>query len=121
MCPTAVDAIPAGLMQADVAIGPARDGGYWTLAAGRRLPQVVRRIDWGSASVYDQTCQRADEAGPTRAELPRWHDVDRPEDVRALRRRLAELAGRTMPAGEPQRPLMRLAERIDALLDLSHP
>ena len=116
-----LDAIPAALAQADLAIGPAHDGGYWTLAAGRYLPQVLRRIDWGSASVYDQTCQRADEAGLVRAELPRWHDVDRPEDVRALRRRLMELAGPASPAGERRRPLMRLAERIDALLDVSRP
>jgi hypothetical protein len=111
---SALDAIPAALAGAELAIGPAQDGGYWTLAARRYLPRVLRRIDWGGPSVYDQTCQRAEEARLTRAELPRWHDVDRPEDLRALRRRLMTL---TRPAGERERPLMRLAERIDDLLD----
>ena len=85
--------IPTALREADLAIGPTPDGGYWTLAAGRYQPAVVRQIDWGSADVYDQTCQRAAETGLVVATLPVWHDVDRPQDVASLRLRLETSEG----------------------------
>jgi len=84
-----LEAIPAALAEAEIAVGPTRDGGYWTLAAGRYRPEVVRRIDWGSESVYDQTRRRARDAGLTVSTLPPWYDVDLPEDVEDLRCRLA--------------------------------
>jgi rSAM/selenodomain-associated transferase 1 len=103
--------IPAALDGCDVALGPTDDGGYWTLAARTHLPQVLSAIDWGGATVYDQTRQRAADAGLVVRALPMWHDVDRPEDVEALRGRLQQEAGhRDLPA-----PLGQLAERLDAL------
>jgi rSAM/selenodomain-associated transferase 1 len=86
----ALAAIPDALRAADLAVGPTGDGGYWTLAARRHLPEVLDRIDWGTETVYDQTRRRARDAGLTVSTLPPWHDVDRPEDVEDLRRRLAD-------------------------------
>lgn len=104
--------IPALLECADVAIGPTTDGGYWTLAA--RVPQraVLAGIDWGSDHVYDQTLQRARNAGLEVGSLPLWHDVDRPEDVSALRLRLRSRSAGSSDAGGR---LTRLAERLDRL------
>ncbi len=79
-----IDEIGAALQEHDVAIGPTRDGGYWTLAARAYRPELLRRIDWGTASVYDQTVQRASEASLSVQRLSLWQDVDDPEDVRAL-------------------------------------
>ena len=108
---SAIAGIPAALAGRDVAVGPTHDGGYWTLAARQHLPQVLSAIDWGGATVYDQTRRRAADAGLVVRALPMWHDVDRPEDVEALRRRLQQEAGRRdLPA-----PLGELAERLDAL------
>lgn len=85
----ALEAIAPALDAHDAAVGPTRDGGYWVLAARAPQPALLRRIDWGTRSVYDQTCSRADEAGLDLAALPVWDDVDLPDDLLALRRRLA--------------------------------
>ncbi|MHC5006887.1 MAG: TIGR04282 family arsenosugar biosynthesis glycosyltransferase [Planctomycetota bacterium] len=114
---SALAEIPAALAGCDVAVGPTDDGGYWTLAAGEHLPQVLCGIDWGEATVYDLTRRRAADAGLVVRALPMWHDVDRPEDVEALRRRLQQEAGRRdLPA-----PLEQLAGRLDALCPSSSP
>jgi rSAM/selenodomain-associated transferase 1 len=108
---SALGEIPAALAGCDVAVGPTDDGGYWTLAARGHQPAILTDIDWGGTTVYDQTRRRAADAGLVVRALPMWHDVDRPEDVEALRRRLREQAGgRDLPA-----PLGRLAERLEAL------
>jgi rSAM/selenodomain-associated transferase 1 len=108
---SALDDIPAALAECDVAVGPTDDGGYWTLAAREHQPRVLSAIDWGEATVYDQTRRRAADAGLVVRALPMWHDVDRPEDVEALRRRLQQHAAcRDLPA-----PLAQLAERLETL------
>jgi glycosyltransferase A (GT-A) superfamily protein (DUF2064 family) len=107
----ALAAIAQALDGADVAVGPTSDGGYWTLAAAGYHPAVVQRIDWGGRSVYDQTCLQAERAGIALRSLPPWFDVDRPDDVQALRTRLARPDGNAEPA------LGRLARRLDTLLD----
>ena len=108
---SALAGIPAALAGCDVAVGPTEDGGYWTLAARQHVPQVLDAIDWGGATVYDQTRRRAADAGLVVRALPMWHDVDQPEDVDALRRRLKQEADRRdLPA-----PLGQLAEHLDAL------
>lgn len=103
----AVAEIPEALAEADLAVGPTRDGGYWTLAARGYHPSVVGDIDWGTGSVYDQTLQRAASAGLVIRALPAWHDVDRPEDIDAL-------LGRVSRSDEP--PLQRLADRLRVIL-----
>ncbi|MBT8485053.1 MAG: DUF2064 domain-containing protein [Phycisphaerales bacterium] len=102
-----LDAIPLALAAAPIAIGPAGDGGYWTLAARGYHPEVLRRIDWGGPAVYDQTRQRARDADLAVCRLPSWSDVDDAADLRALRRRLAGLAS-------PAPPLVDLAGRLPA-------
>ena len=114
----ALDAIGPALAWGDVAVGPTPDGGYWTLAAGRYLPAVLRDIDWGTASVYDQTRLRALEAGLRFQTLSTWPDVDRPEDLDALRQRLTCLPA---AAGPDPGPLGRLAERLDLLCSVTPP
>lgn len=103
----ALAAILPALASADAAVGPTHDGGYWTLAARRAEPALLRGIDWGSARVYDQTRAAAARAGLRLAELPRWPDVDTPADLAALRDRLAR-------AREPA--LRRLRDRLDAIV-----
>ncbi len=107
--------IPVSLDRSDLALGSTEDGGYWTLAARRYVPLVLREIDWGSESVYHQTCQRAKKAGYTIDELPVWPDVDEPEDLMKLRLRLAEMKS---SAQEQDPALHRLACRLNELLNL---
>lgn len=106
--------IPSALAGCELAVGPTQDGGYWTLAARSYHPQVLQGIDWGGPHVYDQTCRRALEAGLSLHTLPVWPDVDRLNDVIALRSRLATLepAGDDSPSSSA---LQRLARRLDDL------
>lgn len=110
--------IPVILDNSDLALGATEDGGYWTLVARRYAPQVLRNIDWGSESVYHQTCQQAEDAGYSLEALPIWPDVDEPEDLMRLRNRLAESKS-TTPKQDAALP--RLACRLDELLDLPEP
>lgn len=106
----ALDAIPDALDGADAAIGASEDGGYWTLAAASLPRPMLDAIDWGSDRVYDQSLRRAQRAGLRVADLPRWSDVDLPEDLAALRRRLESASGRDADL------LERLRATIDRLL-----
>lgn len=101
----ALAAIGPALARADAAVGPVDDGGYWTLAAGRPRPELLRGIDWGSDAVYDQTQRAARDAALRLADLPTWHDVDHPNELDALRLRLDKSA-----AHDPA--LARLAEAL---------
>ncbi|MHC4414550.1 MAG: TIGR04282 family arsenosugar biosynthesis glycosyltransferase [Planctomycetota bacterium] len=111
----ALAAILPALAESDVAVGPTDDGGYWTLAARGHHPAVLRNIDWGGDQVYDQTCQRAVAAGLVVGSLPVWHDVDRPEDVDGLRRRLRDPRGSFHSTLIDAAPLRRLAEQLGVL------
>lgn len=104
----ALEQIPLALGQAQAAVGPASDGGYWTLAAQRLHPALVRGIDWGTPRVYHQTCQAAAGAGLSLRLLPAWHDVDSPADLRALIQRLE--------AGADEPALARLRQRLRQIL-----
>ncbi len=112
-------AIPSALRRADVAVGATADGGYWTLAAGAHHHEVITGIDWGSGGVYDQTLQRAVVAGLVVRPLPVWHDVDRPEDVDALRVRLRNLDAAFETPPIETAPLRRLAEQLDRICSSS--
>ena len=107
--------IPEALEVCDLAVGPTHDGGYWTLAARSHYPQVLRDIDWGGDRVYDQTCQRAAEAGLSLQSLPLWPDVDRLDDVIALRRRLAARNQASDADTAGAAALRRLARRLNDL------
>ena len=103
--------LPDVLRHADAAAGPTEDGGYWTLLARRHAPALLRGIDWGTATVYDQTRLVAASAELAWAELPRWFDVDDADDLAALRRRLGD------PSGDrPDPDLVTLDRRLAAVL-----
>jgi glycosyltransferase A (GT-A) superfamily protein (DUF2064 family) len=82
-------AIAPALHDADLAMGPTTDGGYWTLAGRAACSAVLADMPWGTASVARCTRRRAAKSGVTVAELPLWYDVDDLNDLQALHRRLA--------------------------------
>lgn len=98
--------IYGGLADADAAVGPVEDGGYWCLAARRYLPELLTAIDWGTSAVYHQTREAARRAGLTLHALPAWHDVDTADDLSAMLIRLRD-------AREPA--LTRLKHRLESI------
>jgi rSAM/selenodomain-associated transferase 1 len=84
-------AVEAG---AEVALGPAEDGGYYliALAAGAVRRRLFEQVPWSTSGVLPATLARCDELGFAVALLPVATDVDTPAD-------LARLAARLAPAG----------------------
>jgi rSAM/selenodomain-associated transferase 1 len=78
------------LDQADLVFGPSRDGGYYAVGARRSnwpaATAVFEGIPWSTGAVLQSSLERARSAGLSFALAPEWYDVDRPEDLRALRR-----------------------------------
>lgn len=77
------------LTEADVALGPAEDGGYYLIALRQAHPGLFQDIQWSTAVVLTQTLERATGLGLTVSLLPSWYDVD---EVDGLRRLAADLA-----------------------------
>ena len=87
-----------------VVLGPARDGGYYLLAARSVEASLFDGVRWGSGEVLDQTRRRLDALGWSWAELDPKHDVDRPRDLVHVTH-LMESGSRTRPrAGSPGPP-----------------
>jgi len=86
---TAFDALRTG---ADAVLGPSRDGGYYLIGLPeRRLKRrLFEEIEWSTDQVLNQTLTRcrAERIEPLLLEVE--SDIDRPEDLRALHRRLDE-------------------------------
>lgn len=93
---TLIESVPAALMDADVAMGPVADGGYWTIAGRQLQPSLLNDIDWGTDRVYHQSLAAAQKADLTVARLPQWYDVDRPDDVKALCSRIQQSTDTTL-------------------------
>jgi len=74
---TAFDA----LRQVDVVLGPADDGGYYLIGLTRPVPSLFEDMEWSTASVLEQTIQRAEALGLSARLLPKLSDVDHPEDI----------------------------------------
>jgi len=75
-------------------LGPAEDGGYYLLGLKTAYPAMFRDITWSTASVGEQTRDRARSLGLPLVELDSWYDVD---DAASLRRLLAEMGGYAAP------------------------
>lgn len=75
---------------ADVAIGPARDGGYWALAlaahAVRR--ELFEDVAWGGPNVLETTLERCARLGLVVRLLDIGEDCDTPQDLERLVQRL---------------------------------
>jgi uncharacterized protein len=65
----------SALGSADVAIGPALDGGYYLIGLSRPAPKVFQDIPWSTSEVFAVTINRIGEAGLTHFELPALEDV----------------------------------------------
>lgn len=91
---THIAAALAALADADVVLGPARDGGFWCLGV-RGGPQGLHGNTWLDGLAWDgpdalaQVEDRVRRMGLRLARAPDWWDVDRGEDLVALRELLA--------------------------------
>ena len=64
-----------------IAIGPAEDGGYWSIAFARPLPFLWNDMEWGTDRVLAETLRRLEAEGVDPVMLEPLADCDRPEDL----------------------------------------
>lgn len=74
------------LIQYDVVIGPADDGGYVLLGLKAPSSVLFKGINWGSSSVFDDTLAIIKKQGLSYYKLPVLSDIDHPEDLEKLRK-----------------------------------
>ncbi len=90
---------------ADVVFGPARDGGYYCIGTRRSLPNLLfDGIPWSTPQVFEESEARARGAGLVTARMRTCLDVDRLEDLTALRE--------AAPGGATQKVIDKLSRRI---------
>jgi rSAM/selenodomain-associated transferase 1 len=91
------------LESAPIALGPARDGGYWLVAQRRPGIDLFSGVSWSSPDTLDTTRRRLEEIGATWHEIETLDDVDTNEDLQKtlsdpavdpeLRRKLEDALG----------------------------
>jgi rSAM/selenodomain-associated transferase 1 len=80
--------VPANVEDEMVSIGPADDGGYWTIGADLSIPGLSETLfsgmTWSEPTVYRTTISRLDATGHPIQCLPNCYDVDTIEDLHRL-------------------------------------
>jgi uncharacterized protein len=69
---------------ADVAIGPAEDGGYYAIACRAVHPEMFQGVAWSTAEACRQTVEACRRAGLRVFLGPMWFDVDEPSDLERI-------------------------------------
>ncbi len=69
----------------ELVLGGTEDGGYYLIGLKHNIPSIFQGIPWSSDKAYSTTLERAAETGLSGiVELPKWYDVDTPDDLRRL-------------------------------------
>jgi rSAM/selenodomain-associated transferase 2/rSAM/selenodomain-associated transferase 1 len=71
----------ARLDQSEVALGPAKDGGYYLIGLRRPVEELFRGVPWGTGGVLAKTREIARNLDLRVSLLESLSDVDRPEDL----------------------------------------
>lgn len=70
--------------KADMALGPAEDGGYWGIHCRRIHPAMFDGVEWSSSRACEQTIRAALACELTVELGQQWWDVDTPRDLTRL-------------------------------------
>jgi uncharacterized protein len=69
---------------ADVALGPTRDGGYYGIACRKIMPNMFDAVRWSTGEALADTVGALRRCGLSHVLGREWFDVDTPEDLRQL-------------------------------------
>ena len=70
--------------QADIALGPAKDGGYYAIAARRVDEKMFDGVAWSTSEALKQTASACARCGLSVEIGPIWYDLDTPADLARL-------------------------------------
>lgn len=70
------------LREADVVVGPARDGGYYLIGLSKPMPWIFEGIPWSTSRVLAAALERARQRHLTYHLLPVLDDLDQAESLR---------------------------------------
>jgi rSAM/selenodomain-associated transferase 1 len=73
-------------MDADVAFGPADDGGYYAVASRKIHPAMFDGVVWSRSDTLAKSIEAVKQCGLSVAVGPQWFDVDTPADFQRLLR-----------------------------------
>ncbi len=82
------EAARRALERSDAVLGPCADGGFYLLGLRSCPEDLLADLPWSSAATCERTRERLIARGLRVEILPTWFDVDRPEDLAPLERRL---------------------------------
>lgn len=80
------------LAEADVVLGPTRDGGYYLIGMKQSQPHLLRQVQMSTPHVLSDTLDLAEATGLTVSLLPAWYDVDTIADLHHLDREIAGMS-----------------------------
>lgn len=86
-----------GLNSTNAVLGPTHDGGYYLIGLSRPCPEIFSGIPWSTAKVYRETLEKISRLRLSWRELPKFRDVDTPEDLKSLRESLRRLPPQELP------------------------
>ncbi len=72
------------LEDADVVLGPTRDGGYYLIGMKQPQPRLLRQVQMSTPHVLADTLALAEAAGLAVSLLPTWYDIDTIADLHQL-------------------------------------
>ncbi len=104
----------SALDEADLAIGPTRDGGYYLLALRSAEPRLFAGIDWSSGRELGQTMARASELKLQVSVVPETFDVDVASDLADLESLIATDGPQRCPRTAARLNRWRAAPREEA-------
>lgn len=70
---------------AELVLGPARDGGYYLVAMRGRHYAILNEINWSTPDVLDETLKRARSEGIKTTLVSEWYDIDTVEDLALIK------------------------------------
>ncbi len=101
------------LNEADVVLGPSKDGGYYLVGLSRPCMKLFEDVSWSTDQIFERTTHNALENGYSLRILPSHYYVDTISDLNALQE---ELAGNGHEAPSTKRFLSQL-NKTRPLLD----
>lgn len=78
------------LENSDAVLGESEDGGFYLIGLRTLRKEVFENVEWSSPETFAQTVRNIEKCGLSLSFVPKWHDVDFPEDLERLKFELRE-------------------------------